>query len=233
MFGGGHVKSYIIGLVLISFILLGMSSEGEKPLCKSKYRFGSECTACHIPPTGKVGYPLPGDVRIYGDTAYIYIEHMDFQRFSEKLQSLKPYEIKKIVFNLFSYGGAVFEAMAMVALVEEQISSGKIVEIRARGLIASAGLLILLSGSNGHRYIEKNSLVMFHEISGFKIFAIERPSDKEEEALVYRKIQDKINSYIVSKSKITQRELSERIKKKEFWLDATEAIKYGFADRLM
>lgn len=219
--------------LVLSLFLAGASQAETRGLCRSKYQFPGECTACHIPPTGQVGYPVPPDIRIYGDTAHIYIEHMDFQRLREKIHALKPFPIKKIVFDLFSYGGAVFEAMAMVGLIEEQARSGKIIEVRARGLIASAGLLILISGTEGHRYIERNSLIMFHEISSFKFMAIERPSDKEEEAQVFRRIQDKINSYIVSRSKITKEELSQRIKKREMWLDAHEAVKFGFADEIL
>ena len=225
----------LIAGLLLAFLLSNVWADEEtrRAVCKGKYGFTSDCVACHIPPTGEVGYPLPDGVRIYKDTAYIYVENIDFMHFRDRLLALKSFPVKKIVFDLFSYGGAVFDAMAMVALVEDQRAMGRVIEIRARGLIASAGLLILISGDTGCRYIEKNSLVMFHEIASFKYFAIERPSDKEEEALVYRKIQNKINSYITSRSKISLKELSDKIKKKEFWLDANEAVKYGFADAIM
>ncbi len=182
---------------------------------------------------------LPDDVTIRGDTANIYLEHIDFRMLWRNLnaiqaiEGIKGFKINKITLHLFSFGGSLFDAMAMAALLREQETSGKVVEVRARGLVASAGLIILISGTIGHRYIDSNSLLMFHELQSFKFIAIETPTDKEEEAKVYRFIQDKVNSYIASRSKMPVAELCTRIQKKEFWMNAQGAVKYGFADQVM
>jgi ATP-dependent protease ClpP protease subunit len=228
-----HLKNYLIAIVAISVILVGMSSETSRSVCKSKYAFSTDCTACHLPPTGEVAEKLPDDVKLHGDQAYLYVEAIDFQRLRDRFLALKKRPVKTIVIDLYSHGGSLFDALAMVALIGEEQKAGRTVEIRARGIVASAGLVIMVSGTEGRRFIDKHSLVMFHELSSFKFFAVETPSDKEEEAKIFRMIQDKVNSYIGSRSKISADELCEKIKKKEFWMDAETTVKYGFADQII
>ncbi len=228
------MKKYFIAIAIASLVLLGMTGEANRSsVCKSKYRFSSDCTACHLPPTGEVAEKLPDDLKIYGDSAFLYVEGIDFQRLRDRFLALRKRAVKTIIIDLYSHGGSLFDALAMVALIGEEQKSGKIVEIRARGLVASAGLIVMISGTEGHRFIDRHSLVMFHELSSFKLFAVETPSDKEEEAKIFRMIQNKVNSYIESRSKMSQADLCERIKKKEFWMDAETSVKYGFADEII
>ncbi len=220
----------LIGIFIAGAIGLAIAGEEEGPTCKSAYRFPGNCTACHVPPTGVL---TTRDLTIGKDAVYLSINRIDFADLRNTFLSLKDFKYEKVVIDLLSFGGSVFDALGMVALIEEQQKAGKVVEIRARGIVASAGLIVMVSGSPGHRLIGKHSLVMFHELSQFKFLAVETPSDKEEEARIFRMIQDKINSYIASKSKIPEKDLCGLIKKKEFWVDAKGAIEYGFADKLI
>lgn len=183
--------------------------------------------------------PLPntivikrGHLTIQGDTAYIYLEHISFEMLWENFNSMRPFKVKRIILELFSFGGSLFDAMAMASLIREQEVKGTIIEVRARGLVASAGLIILVSGTKGYRYVHPVSMVMFHELKSLTI-AYDSPSDKEEAAKVERFIQEQVNHYIVDRSKISIQELRERIQRREFWMDAQTAIKYGFADKLL
>lgn len=189
---------------------------------------------------GVLQEPLPetvivkrGELTIQGDTAYLYLEHVSFDKLWENFNALRPFKVKRIVLELFSFGGSLFDAIAMSSIMAEQEASGKIIEVRGRGIIASAGLILLISGTRGHRFLHPTSIVMFHELQSFKIFAVETPTDKEDEARIYRFIQNNVNRLIVSRSKISMQELKDRIEKKELWLDASGAIKYGFADKLL
>lgn len=174
---------------------------------------------------------IPDGTSMIGDTIYFCISSMDFERYRSMFIGYERFNWKKAVIDLNTGGGSLFDAMGMVSIFQEQQSKGKIIEIRGRGIIASAGLIILVSGSPGHRLLDPNSFIMFHEMWSIKFFAIETPSDKEQEALVMRQIQDRINKYISSHSLMSADELSNRIKKKEFWMSADEAIKFGFADK--
>ncbi|MDI6785111.1 MAG: ATP-dependent Clp protease proteolytic subunit [bacterium] len=214
-FIGNLLLSILIGLVILS-ITIG-----------SSHASGGSC------PSFKAGSViLPKGTHMEGKTVYMLIRDMDFEKLRDDLVALDNYSYNTLVIDLYSYGGSLFNAMGMISLISKVQANGKIVEIRAKGIIASAGLLILLSGSEGHRFIDRYALVMFHELWSLKFFAIETPSSKEDEALVYRKIQNNVNSYITSRSKITREELELRIRNKEFWLTADEAVKYGFADRI-
>lgn len=218
----------IILTILLSFVTQVYAQ--NKAQCKSKYGFSTDCIACHLPPTGEL--KLPNGIKRDNDTIYMSIKYMDFSDARDQFAAIRKYDIKKIIIDLFSYGGSLFDAMAMVSLIKEQQEMGRIIEIRGRGIIASAGVLIFISGDKGHRFIDKYSLLMFHELTTFKFIAVETPSDKEDETVVLRLIQNKINSYIANRTKISEKNLAEFTRKKEFWLDAEGCIKFGFADAI-
>ncbi len=176
---------------------------------------------------------LPKNVYFQDGILYLYLRSVDYGELVELFNQIQIISYKKIVVDMFSFGGSVFDALAMVALFEDQQRLGKIVEIRARGIVASAGLIIMMSGTPGYRYIDRLSWVMFHEMQSFKFFAIESVSDQEEQAKINRKIQNSINTYVTMKTKLSPEKLSELIKKKELWCDAKEAIEYGFADHII
>ena len=204
------MKRIILVLLLIFFLLC--------PLAEGKWSNEKEYVA------------IPDETTMIGDTIYFSIDRMDFDRYRSIFLGYSKFNWNKAIIDLSTYGGSVFDAMGMVSLIQEQQRRGKIIEIRGRGLIASAGLIVLIAGTPGYRFLDANAMLMFHELWSFKFFAIETPSDKEAEAEIFRKIQNKINFFIVNHSKITDEELNLKIKKKEFWFDSTEAIKYGFAD---
>ncbi len=176
---------------------------------------------------------LPRGVYYTDKTIYISLKYIDYNDFNAVFNRLNIFSYNKIVIDLFSFGGSVFDALAMVGVIEDRQREGKIIEIRARGIVASAGLIIMMSGTPGYRYLDRNCFVMFHEMWTFKYMAIETASDQEEQAKVMRKIQDAITTFITSKSKITFIQLKEMIKKKELWCDANEAITFGFADKII
>jgi ATP-dependent protease ClpP protease subunit len=170
---------------------------------------------------------------IIGTTAYTKVNAIDFETLRDEFIRYERAKVERIIIDLFSFGGSVFDAMAMGALIEEQTHKGIVVEIRARGIVASAGLIVMVSGSKGHRLIDPNAMVMWHEMSVTKWLSTESVSDKEDEAKVLRRIEDKTNTYLASRSLMKPEEISNKIKKHEFWMDADEAVKYGFADGLL
>lgn len=182
---------------------------------------------------GAPGLMLPSGVVKHGDTVYLQIRDIDYGDVRRTFLGLREWGWKKAVIDLFSYGGSLFQSFAIAAILKEQQLDGKIIEIRAKGIVASAGLIVFLSGSPGYRLIDKYSLIMFHEMWTFKFFAIETPSDKENEAAIFRKIQNHINTYITDHSRISAEELNRLIRQRELWCNADEAIKYGFADRII
>jgi len=171
-------------------------------------------------------------IRAEGDSIHLYLEYIDYSSLWKNLQYVKIRSPKKLVIHLFSFGGSVFDALAMAGLIEDVKRNGTIVEVRAKGLAASAGIIILVSGSTGYRYIDRNAMAMFHELQSFTFLKVETPTSKEEEAKILRKIQNNINAYISAHSKFSLTDLQSRIDKKELWLDAKEVIEFGLADHI-
>ncbi len=225
------MKEFIILLILLALPIVSIAEDVEKDqgICGSIYKFKTDCIKCHMPPSGDL---LPSGVVRSGDVLRLSISHISFSTLLDIIDAAKRYKISKIIIDLFSYGGSLFDAMGMVALIKEQEDLGKIIEIRARGIIASAGLIIMVSGTKGHRYVDQYATVMFHEAWSFKMMSIETPSDKEEEAAIARMIQNKVNAYITSRSKISPEELLNKTRKREFWMGAEGAVNYGFADHI-
>jgi len=177
--------------------------------------------------------PLPRGVSVSDKTVNLFLKWVDYGELTQIFSQLSMFSYNKISIDLFSFGGSVFDALAIIGLLEDQERQGKTIEIRARGIVASAGLIIMMSGTRGHRYIDKHTYVMFHEIQTFKFFSVESVSDQEEQAKINRSIQNSINKYVTSKTKLTAEKLHELIVKKELWVDAQMAVEYGFADQIL
>lgn len=215
-------------IILICLILIGFFSINYHgfpgPICSKSYANDKP----------DISIELPRGAYYADKTIYLSLKWIDYTELCDVFNKLEIFSYNRIVINLFSFGGSVFDAIAITGLFEDQKSKGKIIEIKTRGIVASAGLIIMMSGTSGYRYIDKNSFIMFHEMQSFKFFAVESVSDQEEQAKISRKIQDSVNRYITQNTKITPEKLSEMIKKKELWCDAKEAVEvYGFADKII
>ena len=80
----------------------------------------------------------------------------------------------------------MMEAWKIISLMDIAKRDGRIVETNVYGFAASGGFLIFASGSKGYRIASPRALLMWHEVWSFKMFSVETPSDKEEEAKTLR-----------------------------------------------
>ena len=202
-------------------------------------RMSRNCTDCHTvpdfklketPPDNKYVYPL-NEIKIVGDRAYFIIDTVS----SERVQTFFRYvlwhpEVKTVVLEIFSPGGAMFHGYKIVGMMQEMKSKGYIVETKCYGFGVSAGFLIFTSGTKGHRFISRIAEGMWHELITFEMFKVSGPSDKEDEAIVLRHLQDGANAWLASVSNLTKEDLDAKIRKQEFWMNGEQAIEYGFAD---
>lgn len=148
------------------------------------------------------------------------------------LQFFKSNGIKQVVIWLNSPGGSVFDALSIAYLLLDYQRDGSIVEVRCYGLAASAAVMILVSGSYGYRYLSKSSFVMVHELSVVKFLEVQSLSSIEKEATVMRKIQSSLIGFLASRTKMSYEDLVNKVKE-ETWIPADEAIRLGFADKLI
>jgi ATP-dependent Clp endopeptidase proteolytic subunit ClpP len=129
-----------------------------------------------------------------------------------------------VVFN--SPGGSVIHGLALYDFLED-IKTRYDVKLKtvARGMAASMGGILLQAGDS--RVIGPNAHLLIHEVSSFGVGKI---SEIEDELKFMKKLQDRCVGILASKSSMSKRQIETKWKKKDWWLDAEETVKLGFAD---
>ena len=203
----------------------------------------NDCMRCHVEGSFAVKETKPDATNTYPNRAtkifqgkepfgYYVLDEILPDPLKEYLDYLEWKGIKKAVIELYSPGGSLFGAWRIVGIMNMAKSKGMIIETRCHGFAASAGFLIFISGSMGHRSISPQSSIMWHELLSFKFLSIDTPSSSEDEARILRSLQDTANEYISSRCNLTKEELDEKVRKKELWMNGKQAYEDGFADKL-
>lgn len=131
----------------------------------------------------------------------------------------------KIVFN--SPGGSVFAGMALYDFLLELREKGHHITTEARGYAASMGGILLQAGDE--RVVGANAHIMIHEISSI---SMGKASDLEDELKLVERLQEKALDILSERSSMTKAQIRRKWKRKDWWLDAGEAVELGFADRI-
>lgn len=214
----------------------------EQSICP-KTKMSESCLECHVKPDFRLReikpdahMDYPNGLRIIDGKGYFNIYSIDTSladSIADYFLYLNRHKVKHIVIDIYSPGGNLFAAWKIKGLFNEFQEEGGIVETRLRGFAASAGSILFCAGNKGHRIGSPQAEMMFHELWGFKFLAIETPSDKEDEAKIYRHLQDTISDWLVTRGNITKAEMDSKIRKKEFWINGKEAFELGFIDKLV
>jgi len=233
-------------------VVSNSSTRKEKPTnqarCPATTIIGkaTDCLRCHVEGNFEVKETDPDAVRSYpifgmfvrDGYGYYVIKDIGDQLADNMLRFfdyLTRHNIDKAILEIQSPGGSLFDACRVIGIMTEwqKAKTGRIIETKVNGFAASAGFLIATSGTVGYRYASKVSLLMWHQLYTFSMFKISTPSSSADEAKILKYIQDTINNWIASRSKLTKKVLAEKIEKKEFWVNGTDAVKYGFMDHLL
>jgi ATP-dependent protease ClpP protease subunit len=143
------------------------------------------------------------------------------ERFARNLPVRHP-EVP-IYLHVHSGGGDLFAGLGMVDQLRDIHSPiTSIVE----GMSASAATLISMACK--HRLILPNSFMLVHEF--FTSFWGTHQKFKDEMRL-QEKLFETLVAFYVKHSKTKEPEIREMLKR-DYWLDATEAVKGGFADEI-
>lgn len=181
---------------------------------------------------------VPYNVKIISEdqqlVPYVNIDGTNSEKFWDAAQYIFWHpEFKKVVIEIHSPGGSVMDAWRSVGIVQEMQKRGILVETRCYGLSASAAVLLLASGDIGHRYVSPHSEIMMHKVWTFKMFAIATPDSAEDQAATLKHFQENLNSFLISRSKLTKEKIEEFIFKKDFWFTGEKAIELGLADKFI
>tara|TARA_R100001509_G_scaffold143548_1_gene99368 strand:+ start:3736 stop:4488 length:753 start_codon:yes stop_codon:yes gene_type:complete len=180
----------------------------------------------------------PRTISLYGDVSekmgeetvnalYYLNENGYYQQESaedpeETLILKKP--IKMIV---STYGGSAAEMFSIhdtMRAVREETT----IETVGHGKVMSAGVLLLASGTEGHRKIGRNCRVMIHSILGGSQGSLVNIENEIEEM---RWIQERYIKCLATETKMTERKIQSLLKKQiDVYLSAEQAVEYGIAD---
>lgn len=123
------------------------------------------------------------------------------------------------------YGGDVYQFLGLIDVIESSITPIHTITL---GAAMSCAFLVALSGHK--RFAYKNSTFMYHQISTGEWGTAK---NLEEDLIETKRLQKIIESHILSKTKITKKQLSDNYNSKNDWyLGAEEALKYHIIDQI-
>lgn len=136
-----------------------------------------------------------------------------------------PGQDMQITFS--TYGGNVVAGLALYDFIQELRARGHKVTTKALSIAASMGAVLLQAGDD--RVATKNTLIMLHEgsaaMSGSK-------GEIEDQQKLWDKVGQKLEVIACERSGMTTRKYRALTKRKDCWLDATEALALGLIDRI-
>lgn len=131
----------------------------------------------------------------------------------------------EIVFT--SPGGSVIDGMALFDYIRQMQSKGHKVITSTLGMAASMAGILLQAGDV--RAMGRESYLLIHQVS---FGASGSFGEVEDEVNFVKKIQERVLDIFATRSKMPRKEIKKNWERKDWWLDSTEALKYGFVDEV-
>lgn len=145
----------------------------------------------------------------------------------EKLLKLDIHNHRDITMYINSPGGSVSAGLAIydtMNMIRSDVSTICI------GRTASMASVLLVNGAKGKRYILPNAEVMIHEVSGYSMGKLTEMQDKLKHS---KSLNFKLWKILSNKTNKSMSEIKKDITRKDSWLNAKEALKYGFVDKIL
>ena len=143
---------------------------------------------------------------------------------------IKEVIYKPIDFYISTWGG---DALGMFAIYDamRMVREDCVINTFGMGKVMSAGVLLLASGTKGHRKIGANCRVMLHAVAGGNWGPIHNLENEMEEM---RWIQEQHTNALVKESDLTKKHLKKLLDRKvNVYLDAKQAVEFGIADEII
>lgn len=131
----------------------------------------------------------------------------------------------EVVLN--SPGGEVLQGLALydfLRLLQEKVE----VTVTALGTAASMGSVILQAGTT--RRMGSNAWLLIHEVNKG---AIGNVSELKNELEFAESLWENITEILAERSTLSARQIRNKAKNKDWWMNAKEALKYGFVDEII
>jgi ATP-dependent Clp protease protease subunit len=128
-----------------------------------------------------------------------------------------------VIFN--SPGGSVLDGLALFDYLRRLRASGHHVTTVALGRAASMGAVLLQAGDR--RVMGANAFLLIHEVHNASAGKV---SELEDGIEFTRRLQKRLQAILAERSSLTEAQIARRWARKEWWLDAEEAVGVGLAD---
>ncbi len=145
----------------------------------------------------------------------------------ERDKKEKEYKREPIKLYINSYGGSVYD---MWGLIDVMLSSKTPIYTYCTGSAMSAAFNIFLAGEK--RFCYKHSTFMYHQMSAYGGYSKYQDiiEGKNELDIINNQLED----FVIERTKLTRAEIDEiREKKKDFYIHADEAVKYGIVNEIL
>lgn len=126
-----------------------------------------------------------------------------------------------------SPGGSVFDGLALFDYIQETRRAGHHVTTSTRGMASSMAGILLQAGDR--RVMGAEAWILIHEIStlaGGKIGEI------EDEVELVKKIQERVLDIFAERSNLSKATLRRRWRRRDWWIDSSEALRLGLVDEV-
>jgi ATP-dependent Clp protease protease subunit len=130
-----------------------------------------------------------------------------------------------VVFN--SPGGSVTAGLALYDYIKAVQGAGTEINTHSIGWAASMGGILLQAGQK--RTMGAHAYILIHEITSG---AIGNASELEDELKFVKRLQERLLAILAERSSLSKSAISRKWKRKDWWLDAQEALELGFIDEI-
>lgn len=132
-----------------------------------------------------------------------------------------------VTITINSPGGSVTDGLAMYDAILRVRALGSKVTTRASGIAASMGAVLLQAGTE--RLIDPHAKLLVHEGSGEMKGT---RGEIEDMKVVHDMLLNDVLDILTVRSSLSRRQIQNKWSRKDWWMTADEAVKYGFADRV-
>lgn len=133
-----------------------------------------------------------------------------------------------ITFN--SPGGSIFDGFALYDFITELKRRGHHVITKCVGAAMSMGAVLLQAGDE--RVISSNAFFLIHEVQMHSAEGFTSGANMKDNLEFQEKIQKIVLKQLAKKSKLSEQDIVKKWKKYDWMMDAKEALKFGFVDRI-
>lgn len=134
-----------------------------------------------------------------------------------------------VTIEIYSPGGSVTDGLAMYDQILRMRRKGHYVTTHGTGLVASMAVTLLQAGDE--RVLDSRAKLLIHEGSSTMkgTFSV---GEQEDYRVFQQMILSDVLDILAERSTMTRRQIQNKWSRKDWYLTAAEAVKFGFADRV-